>query len=571
MAKSTPFAFSMGQHSSRKRPADSENTQNASKIAKTQTSATRAGADGNDDLNLVYPFWLQNSTSGGGGGGSGGNPSLNPPFIDPNGPLYVQNSLLYVKTTAPIEVENKSLALAYNSSLGVDAQNQLQVKVDTEGPIRISPDGLDIAVDPSTLEVDDEWELAVKLDPNGPLTASSAGININVDDTLLIEDDDANQAKELGVHLNPNGPITADQDGLDLEIDSQTMVVKNSGTSGGVLGVLLKPSGGLQSSIQGIGVAVADTLTITSNTAEVKTDPNGSISYSANGIAVKPDPSGPLTSSSTGLSVVTAAEGAIQSSNAGLAVKTDPNGPITSGSNGLNLSYNASDFTVTRGVLSIIRNPSTLPDAYLESGTNYLNNFTAQAENSSVFKFNCAYFLQSWYSNGLVTSSLYLKIDRAQFSNMPTGQTAENARYFTFWVPTYESLNLSRVSTPTITPNTVQWGAFSPAQNCSGNPAFQYNLTQPPSIYFEPKSGSVQTFQPVLTGAWNTDTYNPGTVQVCILPQTVVGGQSTFVNMTCYNFRCQNPGIFKVAANSGTFTIGPIFYSCPTNELTRPT
>lgn len=570
MANSTPFVLSLGRTSSRKRPADGENAQNAAKVAKTKTPDARDGVDGNDDLDLVYPFWLQNSSSGGGGGGSGGNPSLNPPFIDPNGPLYVQNSLLYVKTTAPVEVQNNSLMLAYDSSLGLNTRNQLQVKVDSEGPVRISEDGLDIAADPSTLEVDDEWELAVKLDPSGPLTASSAGISINVDDTLLIEDDDANQAKELGVHLNPNGPITADQDGLDLEIDSQTMVVKNSGTSGGVLGVLLKPSGGLQSSIQGIGVAVADTLTITSNTVEVKTDPNGSISYSANGIAVKPDPSGPLTSSGTGLSVVTAADGAIQSSNAGLAVKTDPSGPITSGSNGLNLSYNASDFTVTQGVLNIIRNPSTLPDAYLESGTNYLNNFTAQAENSSLFKFNCAYFLQSWYSNGLVTSSLYLKIDRAQFSTMPTGQTAENARYFTFWVPTYETLNLSRVSNPTITPDTVPWGAFSPAQNCSGNPAFPYYLTQPLSIYFEPKSGSIQNFQPVLTGDWNTDNYNPGTVQVCILPQTVLGAQQTFVNLTCYNFRCANPGLFKSTTSTGTFTIGPIFYQCPSNKETQP-
>lgn len=527
----------MGQHSSRKRPADSENTQNASKVAKTQTSATRAGVDGNDDLNLVYPFWLQNSTSGGGGGGSGGNPSLNPPFIDPNGPLYVQNSLLYVKTTAPIEVENKSLSLAYDSSLAVDAQNQLQVKVDTEGPIRISPDGLDIAVDPSTLEVDDEWELTVKLDPAGPISSSAAGINIRVDDTLLVEDDDTAQVKELGVHLNPTGPITADQDGLDLEVDPQTLTVTNSGATGGVLGVLLKPSGGLQTSSQGIGVAVADTLTISSNTVEVKTAPNGSIGSSTDGIAVT----------------------------------TDPAGPITSGANGLSLSYDTSDFTVSQGMLSIFRNPSTYPNAYLESGTNLLNNYTAYAENSSNYKFNCAYFLQSWYSNGLVTSSLYLKINRDNLTSLPSGQLSENAKYFTFWVPTYNSMNLSNIATPTITPSSVPWGAFLPAQNCTSNPAFKYYLTQPPSIYFEPESGSVQTFQPVLTGDWDNSTYNPGTVQVCILPQTVVGGQSTFVNMTCYNFRCQNPGIFKVAASSGTFTIGPIFYSCPTNELTRPT
>ncbi|QGQ62883.1 fiber [Fowl aviadenovirus E] len=514
MATSTPHAFSFSQTGSRKRPAGGDGERDASKVPKMQTPAPSATANGNDELDLVYPFWLQNgSTGGGGGGGSGGNPSLNPPFLDPNGPLTVQNNLLKVNTTTPIAVTNKALTLAYESdSLELTNQQQLAVKIDPEGPLKATTEGIQLSVDPTTLEVD-EWELTVKLDPNGPLDSSATGITVRVDDTLLVEDDGSGQGKELGVHLNPVGPITADEDGLDLEIDNQTLKI-TPGSAGGVLSVQLKPQGGLNSQSDGIQV-------VTQNSIEVD--------------------------------------------NGALDVKVVANGPLSSTSDGLTLNYDTADFTVNdAGTLSILRNPSVVANAYLTSGASTLQQFTAQGENSSQFSFPCAYYLQQWLSDGLIFSSLYLKLDRAHFTHMQTGDTYQNAKYFTFWVGAGTSFNLSNLTAPTITPNTTQWNAFEPALDYSGAPPFDYLATSVLTIYFEPTTGRLESYLPVLTGNWSQTPYNPGTITLCVRAVRVQSRtQGTFSTLVCYNFRCQNAGIFNSNATAGTMTLGPIFFSCP--------
>ncbi|ANJ02463.1 fiber [Fowl aviadenovirus 6] len=516
MATSTPHAFSFGQIGSRKRPAGGDGERDASKVPKMQTPAPSATANGNDELDLVYPFWLQNgSTGGGGGGGSGGNPSLNPPFLDPNGPLAVQNNLLKVNTAAPITVANKAITLAYDpESLELNNQQQLSVKIDPEGPLKPTADGIQLSVDPTTLEVDaDDWELTVNLDLNGPLDATASGITVRVDDTLLIEDDDSGQGKELGVNLNPAGPITADQNGLDLEIDDQTLKV-NSGTSGGVLAVQIKPQGGLTSQTDGIQVSTQNSITL---------------------------------------------------NNGALDVKVVADGPLASTANGLTLNYDPSDFTVNdAGTLSILRNPSVVANAYLTSGASTLQQFTAQGENSSQFSFPCAYYLQQWLSDGLIFSSLYLKLDRAHFTHMQTGDTYQNAKYFTFWVGAGTSFNLSTLTVPTITPNTTQWNAFEPALDYSGAPPFDYLSTSVLTIYFEPTTGRLESYLPVLTGNWSQTPYNPGTITLCVRAVRVQSrSQQTFSTLVCYNFRCQNAGIFNSNATAGTMTLGPIFFSCP--------
>lgn len=516
MATSTPHAFSFGQIGSRKRPAGGDGERDASKVPKMQTPAPSATANGNDELDLVYPFWLQNgSTGGGGGSGSGGNPSLNPPFLDPNGPLAVQNNLLKVNTAAPITVASKALTLSYDpESLELTNQQQLAVKIDPEGPLKTTTEGIQLSVDPTTLEVDDvDWELTVKLDPNGPLDSSATGITVKVDDTLLVEDDGSGQGKELGVHLNPDGPITADQNGLDLEIDNQTLKI-TPGSAGGVLSVQLKPQGGLNSQSDGIQV-------VTQNSIEVD--------------------------------------------NGALDVKVVANGPLSTTPNGLTLNYDTGDFTVNAGTLSILRNPSLVANAYLTSGARTLQQFTAKGENSSQFSFPCAYYLQQWLSDGLIFSSLYLKLDRTRFTGMSSDPSYQNARYFTFWVGGGAAMNLSQLSTPTITPSTTEWTAFAPALNYSGAPAFVYDANPVFTIYFQPNTGRVDTYLPVLTGDWKTSsTYNPGTITLVVRNATIqLQSQSTFTTSVCYNFRCQNSGIFNNNATSGTLTLGPIFYSCP--------
>ncbi|ANJ02500.1 fiber [Fowl aviadenovirus 7] len=516
MATSTPHAFSFSQTGSRKRPAGGDGERDASKVPKMQTPAPSATANGNDELDLVYPFWLQNGSTGGGGGGgggSGGNPSLNPPFLDPNGPLTVQNNLLKVNTTTPIAVTNKALTLAYESdSLELTNQQQLAVKIDPEGPLKATTEGIQLSVDPTTLEVD-EWELTVKLDPNGPLDSSATGITVRVDETLLIDVDSSGQGKELGVHLNPDGPITADEDGLDLEIDNQTLKVDNSVPGGGVLAVQLRSQGGLTVQTDGIQVNTQNSITVT---------------------------------------------------NGALDVRVAAGGPLESTATGLALKYNPGDFTVNAGTLSIIRDPALVANAYLTSGASTLQKFTAKSENSSQFSFPCAYYLQQWLSDGLIFSSLYLKLDRAQFPTMQTDDQYQNARYFTFWVGAGTSFNLSNLTEPTITPNTTQWNAFEPALEYSGAPSFDdYLATSVITIYFDPTTGRLESYLPVLTGDWS-QTKNPGTITLCVRTVRVQSrSQGTFRTLVCYNFRCENAGIFNSTATSGTMTLGPIFFSCP--------
>ena len=513
---STPFrGISI---SGRKRSSNDSNGEKAPEPAKTpklQPTARVTVSAQNAELDLVYPFWYENSSTG---GGSGGNPSINPPLLDPSGPLYVQNNMLKVRTGAPIELNNGSITLAYDDTLTLDNQNKLQINVEPNGPLRSTPDGLDLITD-NTLEVDN-WELGVKLDPDGPIDASASGLNINIDETLLVAEDSTNQRYELGVHLNQDGPITADSDGLDLEINPETLTVTNPSNTGGVLSVLLKPQGGLQTSILGIGVAVDRTLAIEQDTVEVKLDPDG---------------------------------------------------PLIASDNGVNLSYDTTDFTVQGGKLTLTKTPTTSAIAKLTSGSSTMTSFTAILSNSSQQNFNCSYYLQQWLLDGLILTSLYIKLDRDHFTNMSTVPANQNAKWFTFWITASSTFNLSNIDTPTIEPSTVQWNAFLPASNYSQPESFQYGTSgSVTNMYYEPSSGALQTFMPVTTGDWSTDTYKPGQITICALPVSVVSSGSSSRMMLCFNFRCTNSGIFNPNATSGTLQLGPIFYTCPSSIYTAP-
>lgn len=158
------------------------------------------------ELDLNYPFWFK-----------GKDPDINPPFIDPEGPLFVNDGQLSLQTTRPIAVINKGVGILTDHSLTVNNQNALSVNIDPEGPLHVSEDGIDLKYN-TTLEATD-WELGVKIGPEEPIDYNEQGLYLKVDDTLLVEQN------ELGVHLNPDGPVTADTNGIDLEIDSSLTIV----------------------------------------------------------------------------------------------------------------------------------------------------------------------------------------------------------------------------------------------------------------------------------------------------------------------------------------------------------
>nr|CCF55050.1 short fiber [Fowl aviadenovirus A] len=440
-------------------------------------------------LDLVYPFDYVADPVGG----------LNPPFLGGSGPLVDQGGQLTLNVTDPIIIKNRSVDLAHDPSLDVNAQGQLAVAVDPEGALDITPDGLDVKVDGVTVMVNDDWELAVKVDPSGGLDSTAGGLGVSVDDTLLVDQG------ELGVHLNQQGPITADSSGIDLEINPNMFTV-NTSTGSGVLELNLKAQGGIQADSSGVGVSVDESLQIVNNTLEVK-----------------PDPSGPLTVSA----------------------------------NGLGLKYDTNTLAVTAGALTVVGGGSvSTPIATFVSGSPSLNTYNATTVNSSANAFSCAYYLQQWNIQGLLVTSLYLKLDSATMGNRPGDLNSANAKWFTFWVSAYLQQCNSGIQAGTVSPSTATLTDFEPMANRSVTSPWTYSANG----YYEPSIGEFQVFSPVVTGAWN-----PGNIGIRVLPVPVPASGERYT-LLCYSLQCTNASIFN-PNNSGTMIVGPVLYSCPAGSL----
>nr|WNT44154.1 fiber 2 protein [Fowl aviadenovirus 4] len=441
-------------------------------------------------LDLVYPFDYVADPVGG----------LNPPFLGGSGPLVDQGGQLTLNVTDPIIIKNRSVDLAHDPSLDVNAQGQLAVAVDPEGALDITPDGLDVKVDGVTVMVNDDWGLAVKVGPSGGLDSTAGGLGVSVDDTLLVDQG------ELGVHLNQQGPITADSSGIDLEINPNMFTV-NTSTGSGVLELNLKAQGGIQADSSGVGVSVDESLQIVNNTLEVK-----------------PDPSGPLTVSA----------------------------------NGLGLKYDTNTLAVTAGALTVVGGGSvSTPIATFVSGSPSLNTYNATTVNSSANAFSCAYYLQQWNIQGLLVTSLYLKLDSATMGNRPGDLNSANAKWFTFWVSAYlQQCNPSGIQAGTVSPSTATLTDFESMANRSVTSPWTYSANG----YYEPSIGEFQVFSPVVTGAWN-----PGNIGIRVLPVPVSASGERYT-LLCYSLQCTNASIFN-PNNSGTMIVGPVLYSCPAASL----
>nr|AAB88670.1 short fiber protein [Fowl aviadenovirus 10] len=423
-------------------------------------------------LDLVYPFDYVADPVGG----------LNPPFLGGSGPLVDQGGQLTLNVTDPIIIKNRSVDLAHDPSLDVNAQGQLAVAVDPEGALTSTPDGLD-----------------VKVDPSGGLDSTAGGLGVSVDDTLLVDQG------ELGVHLNQQGPITADSSGIDLEINPNMFTV-NTSTGSGVLELNLKAQGGIQAGSSGVGVSVDESLEIVNNTLEVK-----------------PDPSGPLTVSA----------------------------------NGLGLKYDNNTLAVTRGALTVVGGGSiSTPIATFVSGSASLNAYNARMVIPGADAFSCAYYLQQWNIQGLLFTSLYLKLDSATMGNRPGDNNSVNAKWFTFWVSAYLQQCNSGIQAGTVSPSTATLADFEPMANRSVSSPWTYSANG----YYEPPSGEFQLFTPVVTGAWT-----PGNIGIRVLPVPVSASGDRYT-LLCYSLQCTNASIFN-PNNSGTMIVGPVLYSCPAGSL----
>lgn len=315
-------------------------------------AGTVMAAAGGGSVNLVYPFWYSVTP-----------PELNPPFLDPTGPLYEQDGHLAIRLATPLGEMNRSVALNYdNSALEVTNSGNLAVKIDPEGPIDTSEEGLTVRVDGVTLEVDADWELAVRTDPEGPIQSNAAGLTLNVDDTLMVTQDATTQKYELGLNLSTAGPLTADDNGLDLEYDPQSLQLLPAAesSSGPLLAVKLKPGGGIEKGEDGLyavtssgggttgsGTTITATppLTLTGGSLALTADPN-SLDTANNSLSVKLKQQGGIQASSAGLGV--AVDQSLTITDNTLEVQPDPAGPLYISDSGLNVRTDNETVTVTQ-------------------------------------------------------------------------------------------------------------------------------------------------------------------------------------------------------------------------------
>ncbi|QEJ80783.1 fiber 2 protein [Southern Psittacara leucophthalmus aviadenovirus] len=310
---------------------------------------------------MNYPFWYSIQ-----------EPELNPPLLNPNGPLYQEDGMLKLRLTKPVAVVSGGVGLKTDGTLASNSAGELGLKVaalsgisqtdnglsalvdgttvrfnekgeltaiasgvqvDPEGPIENGDGGLNLRIN-DTLEVDTQWELGVKLNPTGCVDYDTNGVNVNIDDTLLIEANAEGTKHELGVNLNPAGPITADEQGLDLEIDNTSLVV-NQVNEQGVLAVKLGLLGGLEMKADGVGIKVANGQPLLLKADGVSLNLDTSLGDTSSALGVRFKQGGAIATDADGVYVICAA-------------------PIVSGPTGIGLAYDTATLAVEDGKLKVL-------------------------------------------------------------------------------------------------------------------------------------------------------------------------------------------------------------------------
>lgn len=370
-----------------------------------------------DTINLTYPFWYTAED----------NAEIVPPFIDPTGPLYDQDGKLNIRLTEPITLVNNGVGLRYGPSLGL-FNNQLVVRVDPEGPLDSTTDGLNVKVDDETITINDDWELAIQFADEQPFSYNNNGIVLNIDDTLLVSGTETDPlAYELGVRLNNSGPITADENGVDLEYDSQTLTVNTNSFNQGVLAVRLNSLGGLGAGESGIGVNCdAQSIQLDGNSLAVKFADGQPFETTSEGIVLNIDTSSlqitnnTLSAVSTGLGVQidtnTLELVSLNGHNQMLKVKIQNDNPIEADNSGIKLLYNTSDFfdNGTNGLSSVTPITYLSPYCSFEAGNSSLTQYTQSARSVGGVDWPIAAYVKAANSSGVCNGILNFILNRNQ-------------------------------------------------------------------------------------------------------------------------------------------------------------
>ncbi|AOW42063.1 protein fiber 2 [Pigeon adenovirus 2] len=382
-----------------------------------------------DSINLNYPFWYSAEE----------NTEIVPPFIDPSGPLYDQDGKLNIRLTSPIALISNGVGLGYDSSLE-NVNNRLGVRIDSDGALEVTPDGLNVRVDDETVGINPSWELAVQFADEQPFSTSTAGIGLNVDDTLLISSSDSDPSHyELGVHLNTEGPITADENGIDLDFNPHTLTVQTNEQNQGILSVFLKANGGLGATESGIGVNYDEqSLHLDSgNDLAVRFAPEQPFTVTPQGITLNIDPSSLQVQNGT-LSALTSGLGLDIDNNTlqvdtvnnkeTLSVRIAPDNPVEADSSGIKLLYNTGDFFDNgQSGLSAVTPISYLsPYCYYEAGDSSLTDYSSTVRSSGNTNWPIAAYVKVANCSGVCNGVLNFVLNRNNITFLGTTNDSNN-------------------------------------------------------------------------------------------------------------------------------------------------
>lgn len=368
------------------------------------------------DLSYPYNYVPDSSTS-----------VINPPFLNPNGPLYDSAGGLNLKCSLPLDVSNKSLVLRTDSSLETNDRGQLSINVDSQGPLVVGENGLDLDHD-DTLETND-WKLSVNFAEAQPISVTRNGITINVDDTMLIDRNDQNQY-ELGVHLNHSGPITADSNGVDLEINENSLQVTEGVLSVKVTPPIITHSGGLTLDTDST-LVLADSKLKVNALAPLNIQNTGlGVNYDADTMELKNGKLAVKSSALTNIAVNNTMTVSTSGNTTTLSVKLKPQDVIVVDSSGIHLHYNSDDFIddAARGLSTRTPIQYLSPYCTFKSGDPSLTDFSSQVRSSVNLNWNCSYYLFMANSSGMVNASFMLLLDKSQIINKGDGNPTNELR-----------------------------------------------------------------------------------------------------------------------------------------------
>lgn len=289
------------------------------------------------DFDYVYPFDYEKVTP-------------IPPFIRTGGGLETNGITLFVKSSAPIDVDSAGVQLKIGNGLRVSTDGRLEATggYEVDAPLQVTNGRLRLQLEPD-LEVREgklgiSTSLPLQSNPNlhlnfsnglqliennlmvdisSPLTFANNAMTILTNDSLQIS------GGLLACKFNPRSCITYDAEGLKLVLKTPLAVNNNTLqllTGAGLhvpsdkLELHCKANSGLELGDEGIGI---------------KAKPKSGIVIGDGGIGLNIASEGSLSDDGSGLKVITAADGGILSQRSGLTIKLAANSGMAKSEAGL--------------------------------------------------------------------------------------------------------------------------------------------------------------------------------------------------------------------------------------------